>query len=95
MNFEDCNLQTWNFLCLLTDVGTHFRLNFKAMIVSILKLWIFKVGKLDACGRRPGQNIISALQLAISEKRINAGSRPSHGFFLLSSTFQTHLNRLV
>ena len=45
------DIQTWNFLHLLTYVGTHCCPNFKAMAVFNVKLWVVKVSKVDVCGR--------------------------------------------
>ena len=53
--------QTWNFLHLLTYVSTHCCLNFKALAISHLKLWIARVSKLDVCGRPLFTNIILPL----------------------------------
>jgi len=40
-------MQSCNFLNLLAYVGAHYWPNFKAKTVFNLKLWVFKVGKLD------------------------------------------------
>jgi len=44
VTYASKHLQTWNFSHLLTCVGTYYCLNFMAMTVFNLKLWIIKVG---------------------------------------------------